>query len=503
MATVIKRGHLIEDFHNWTALRGPSAPHRRYSPNEVAERGPSDGLLRDLQSRRMEVVSTVVAATPSPHDRTSTPQHSSLPEGGSDSDRSSNPSSRQAPSPASEGGAAEDLACVVCFQLPDDPVRWPAWQEVGSTCVHTFCRRCVMKCVERGHACPLCRAPAAPDAKVETLPTDRAAVRLMHERAPRAYMARLGEVMREHVICEQQPLLHTYCIGKAYDLKPGRLMSIPIREPQHWWLLLRLYMTGSRRLGLLFSNAEAVGAEGVITGIRNLPFYNGTLSFDQALGRVLWWKQSGSMTLKLRVMEPFKVMALEHKGEGAETTAQWERLLAHVAPNASASQRSSRTVFVRAVSGPTPQALALATVKADAAADALVGEMLQELKRRIEFKRRARSMRGDADGADGSSGDGPLSAEQQRRRRGHTRDDSSGSEASSFSTSLSSPRFGPYFDFALAVGAMRLTSRWTPGSSREPSIHGGGSFGAAAAHDALPSNTPTVLSAADHDHGPR
>ena len=98
---------------------------------------------------------------------------------------------------------------------------------------------------------------------------------------------------------------------------------------------------------------------------------------------------------------------------------------------------------MRAVSGPTPQALALATVKADAAADALVGEMLQELKRRIEFKRRARSMRGDADGADGSSGDGPLSAEQQRRRRGHTRDDSSGSEASSFSTSLSSAALRP------------------------------------------------------------
>ena len=43
------------------------------------------------------------------------------------------------------------------------------------------------------------------------------------------------------------------------------------------------------------------------------------------------------MTLKLRVMEPFKVMALEHKGEGAETTAQWGAPLAHVAPNASTS----------------------------------------------------------------------------------------------------------------------------------------------------------------------
>ena len=166
------------------------------------------------------------------------------------------------------------------------------------------------------------------------------------------------------------------------------------------------------------------------------------------------------------------------QGEGAETAAQWERLLTHVAPNASASQRSSRTVFVRAVSGPTPQALARAAVKADAAADALVGEMLQELKRRIEFKRRARMMRGDTDGGGGSGGgDAPLSMSSSGGDSGHNRDDSSGSEASSFSTTLSSPRAGPYFDFALAVRAMRLTSRWTPGGSREPSIHGGGAFG--------------------------
>ena len=66
----------------------------------------------------------------------------------------------------------------------------------------------------RGHACSPCSRSSGHQGR-DTANRPRRGATTMHERARAAYMARLGEVMREHVICEQQPLLHTYCIGKT------------------------------------------------------------------------------------------------------------------------------------------------------------------------------------------------------------------------------------------------------------------------------------------------
>lgn len=76
---------------------------------------------------------------------------------------------------ASQDDSLPDLHCAICFEIYDDPVKWPAPE-----CGHHFCRKCLAQMVTKGGVtsrslCPICRAPTTFPIldSLWTIPTDK------------------------------------------------------------------------------------------------------------------------------------------------------------------------------------------------------------------------------------------------------------------------------------------------------------------------------------------
>jgi hypothetical protein len=198
--------------------------------------------------------------------------------------------------PAVEQAAIDDvesvpdgLQCAVCWELLYDPVLWPLEDSAKDSCRHAFCKQCTRACISRHEArCPLCRTPAADDAQWCELTVDPPTLRRLEVEVPELHGARLAAERRE--VCLRQSLqsLMMYTMDQRYRFKAGQTVTFYAKEAQHLWLVVKLMVSGTRRVGVCFGD-ERVGGTGRIATVMNLPFFRqGLPSVKSALGKVLF-----------------------------------------------------------------------------------------------------------------------------------------------------------------------------------------------------------------------
>ena len=242
------------------------------------------------------------------------------------------PSGRASPSPPSE--ASDDsalpagLQCAVCLQLIHEPVLWPP-PEGSESCGHAFCLHCTLACVSRANACcPLCRAPAAPDAATSDLQVDSALQERIIQEAAAQHITRVDAQRVEARLRTTLPDIMLYHLDKRYELTSGYVLDLVLKEPVHLWLLVKMLVTGVRKLGLLFPATAGGDQNGRIASVINLPFQPLTMSLDAAIGRVgLERYRKGHCMLRLKVSgDFFRAMYIEHAAPTPAEEPAWQMI---------------------------------------------------------------------------------------------------------------------------------------------------------------------------------
>lgn len=207
----------------------------------------------------------------------------------------------------------EALSCAICMDLPLNPTRWPAPQ--GSSCTHSYCRECVIQCLNRpspdGICCPLCRTPAAEHGSREFRTDGEVISRLEKEAGPQ-YALRVAAAEAANQLYETLPKLPLYSMKQRYRFA-NKTITLPIRDPKYLWFVVRLLQTGQRRFGLLFG-AEQAGTEGRVAVATNL--YTKEIhgmDLGRAMGKVTWQLRTrGNFDLKVRITdEHFTAISVE------------------------------------------------------------------------------------------------------------------------------------------------------------------------------------------------
>ena len=241
----------------------------------------------------------------------------------------------------------EGLTCAICFNLLLNPVLWPAQDR--AQCSHAFCEGCTHEVLARSFSvCPLCRAPAIENAAA-SLTIDEDTLGRLQREAPARHAARTEEYQRELHLRATLPELFLYCTGGKYKLKNAQVLELKLTRACDLWLVVKLLMTGTRKVGLLVG-AEAPGSEGYIASVMNLPFKTTSMSLEGAVGKVAFEKKvKGTVTLKLRVSaEKFKAVFMEQPAPEAEEEA-WQ----FVAANSSGLPARLRVAKVQMVQAGT------------------------------------------------------------------------------------------------------------------------------------------------------
>ena len=171
--------------------------------------------------------------------------------------------------------------------------------------------------------CPLCRAPAIENAAA-SLTIDEDTLGACSARRPRGTRRGRRSTSASCTSRATLPELFLYCTGGKYKLKNAQVLELKLTRACDLWLVVKLLMTGTRKVGLLVG-AEAPGSEGYIASVMNLPFKTTSMSLEGAVGKVAFEKKvKGTVTLKLRVSaEKFKAVFMEQPAPEAEEEA-WQ-----------------------------------------------------------------------------------------------------------------------------------------------------------------------------------
>jgi hypothetical protein len=155
-------------------------------------------------------------------------------------------------------GSRDDFDCPLCCKLLYEPVTTP--------CGHTFCRSCLMRVLDHGNRCPMCRVVLHMSARRHPIAVNLQSI--LTRTFPRQTEERQLETAEE--VDHGPSILPLFVVD--YVL-PGQVLALNIFEPRYR-LMVRRCLDGDRRFGMLGSEsttgAPVLGCEMEISDSRQL-----------------------------------------------------------------------------------------------------------------------------------------------------------------------------------------------------------------------------------------
>ncbi|XP_008842168.1 LON peptidase N-terminal domain and RING finger protein 3 isoform X1 [Nannospalax galili] len=171
---------------------------------------------------------------------------------------------------------ASDLECSLCMRLFYEPVTTP--------CGHTFCLKCLERCLDHNAKCPLCK-----DGLSQCLPSRKYSKNvIMEEMIAKFLPEELKERRRLHEEeMEELSNLHKnvpiFVCTMAYPTVP---CPLHIFEPCYRLMIRRCIETGTKQFGMCLGDPVKGFAEyGCLLEIRNVQFFADGRSVVDSIGR--------------------------------------------------------------------------------------------------------------------------------------------------------------------------------------------------------------------------
>ncbi|GAB1302696.1 LON peptidase N-terminal domain and RING finger protein 3 [Apodemus speciosus] len=171
---------------------------------------------------------------------------------------------------------ASDLECSLCMRLFYEPVTTP--------CGHTFCLKCLERCLDHNAKCPLCK-----DVLLQCLPSRKYSKNVIMEELIAKF---LPEELKERKRLFEEEMEELSNLNKnvpifvctmAYPTVP---CPLHIFEPCYRLMIRRCIETGTRQFGMCLGDPVKGFAEyGCILEIRNVQFFPDGRSVVDSIGK--------------------------------------------------------------------------------------------------------------------------------------------------------------------------------------------------------------------------
>ncbi|XP_028628977.1 LON peptidase N-terminal domain and RING finger protein 3 isoform X2 [Grammomys surdaster] len=171
---------------------------------------------------------------------------------------------------------ASDLECSLCMRLFFEPVTTP--------CGHTFCLKCLERCLDHNAKCPLCK-----DVLLQCLPSRKYSKNVIMEELIAKF---LPEELKERKRLYDEEMEELSNLNKnvpifvctmAYPTVP---CPLHIFEPCYRLMIRRCIETGTRQFGMCLGDPVKGFAEyGCILEIRNVQFFSDGRSVVDSIGK--------------------------------------------------------------------------------------------------------------------------------------------------------------------------------------------------------------------------
>lgn len=171
---------------------------------------------------------------------------------------------------------ASDLECSLCMRLFYEPVTTP--------CGHTFCLKCLERCLDHNAKCPLCK-----DVLLQCLPSRKYSKNVIMEELIATF---LPEELKERRRLYEEEMEELSNLNKnvpifvctmAYPTVP---CPLHIFEPCYRLMIRRCIETGTKQFGMCLGDPVKGFAEyGCILEIRNVQFFSDGRSVVDSIGK--------------------------------------------------------------------------------------------------------------------------------------------------------------------------------------------------------------------------
>lgn len=171
---------------------------------------------------------------------------------------------------------ASDLECSLCMRLFYEPVTTP--------CGHTFCLKCLERCLDHNAKCPLCK-----DVLLQCLPSRKYSKNVIMEELIAKF---LPEELKERRRLYEEEMEELSNLNKnvpifvctmAYPTVP---CPLHIFEPCYRLMIRRCIETGTKQFGMCLGDPVKGFAEyGCILEIRNVQFFSDGRSVVDSIGK--------------------------------------------------------------------------------------------------------------------------------------------------------------------------------------------------------------------------
>ncbi|CAM9453942.1 unnamed protein product [Lampetra fluviatilis] len=152
-----------------------------------------------------------------------------------------------------------DMECSLCMRLLYEPVTTP--------CGHSFCLRCLERCLDHNPRCPLCKETLAQYLALQRY----SASHLLEELAARYMAEALAERRSAHLdeIAEMSSLTQDVPVFVCTVAFPSLPCPLHVFEPRYRLMVRRCLETGTRRFGMCLGNASGFAEFGCMLGVQS------------------------------------------------------------------------------------------------------------------------------------------------------------------------------------------------------------------------------------------
>nr|XP_032811509.1 LON peptidase N-terminal domain and RING finger protein 1-like isoform X1 [Petromyzon marinus] len=152
-----------------------------------------------------------------------------------------------------------DMECSLCMRLLYEPVTTP--------CGHSFCLRCLERCLDYNPRCPLCKETLAQYLALQRY----SACHLLKELAARYMAEALAERRSAHLdeIAEMSSLTQDVPVFVCTVAFPSLPCPLHVFEPRYRLMVRRCLETGTRRFGMCLGNASGFTEFGCMLGVQS------------------------------------------------------------------------------------------------------------------------------------------------------------------------------------------------------------------------------------------
>ncbi|XP_029443064.1 LON peptidase N-terminal domain and RING finger protein 1 isoform X2 [Rhinatrema bivittatum] len=198
---------------------------------------------------------------------------------------------------------ASDFECALCMRLFFEPVTIP--------CGHSFCKKCLERCLDHAPQCPLCK-----ESLTEYLASRKYNVTQLLEALIIKYLPdELSERRRiyDEEIAELSNLTKNVPVFVCTMAYPTVPCPLHVFEPRYRLMIRRSMETGTRQFGMCISDPQKIFADyGCMLQIRNVHFLHDGRSIVDTVGgkrfRVLQrLMKDGYCTADIEYLEDIKV----------------------------------------------------------------------------------------------------------------------------------------------------------------------------------------------------